>query len=236
MQSPPPPSQKQAAEAQQARYAAETAVLALFLSAEPGEGSGDGDGNLSSLHAIKIAAVLSTLSAAIVLTSFRHPRDKTRSLLLEKPDHEQISEEVLPDAQRVFNDLLRSELTDEQKAVLWATWAYSRTADEIAKAITSGKIPHEFEDQRSQLRKVWISRTDGRVRKLHAKLHGKTVASDGDFWRWPLTGERLRWPGDREAPADATIGCRCVCLLSWANQDEVSTTIRKISEHTRPKS
>lgn len=235
MQNPPPPSQKQAAEAQQARYAAEKAILALFTAVEIGGGGGDGDDELSVLHEIKIAAILAALSVAIIFTSFRHPRDRAKSLLSEKPDHEKISQQVLSDAQRVFKDLAGSELTDEQKAVLWATWAYSKTADEIAEAVNSGEISHRFTDQGKKLKKVWISRSDGRVRPLHAKLHGKTIPTPDDFWRWPHTGEKLRWPGDRDAPLDATIGCRCVCLLSWANQDDVSTTIRKITEYTKPK-
>jgi hypothetical protein len=234
MQSPPPPSQVQADEAQRSRHAAEVAILALFASVETGGGSGDGDDESSVVQGIKIAAILSLLSSAIVAASFRHPRDRTAGLLLVRPDHDQIAERSLPEAQRVFDDLIGSELSDEQKAVLWATWAYSKTAREIADAINSGEIPHLFTEKGLVLKKVWISRSDGRVRPLHAKLHGKTVPSSDDFWRWPHTGQRLRWPGDREAPPEATIGCRCVCLLSWASQDEVSTTIKRIIEHTNP--
>jgi len=229
--SPPPPSQKAADEAQQARHKAETAILGLFTAVKLGEGNSEGD-DFSVLHEIKIAAILTALSVAVIFTSFRHPRDRAKSLLAEKPDHEKISESVLTDAQRVFKDLSASDLTDEQKAVLWATWAYSRTADEIAEAINSGAISHEFADHGRKLKKVWISRSDGRVRPLHSKLHGRIVPTADDFWRWPHTGERLRWPGDRDAPAEATIGCRCVCLLSWSDQESVSKTIRKIVERT----
>lgn len=232
MQNPPPPSQQQAADAQQARYAAETAILELFQATETsGEGSEEGDD--SSLHAVRIAIILAVLSAAITYSSFRHPDDRTKSLLLDKVDHDGVAEGALFAAQSAFNALLGSELTDEQRAVLWATWAYSETAQRIAEAVDSGLISHEFADRGLGLKKVWISRSDGRVRPLHAKLHGKTVSTSKDFWRWPLTGQRLRWPGDRDAPADAVIGCRCVCLLSWAKQGEVSETIRKIVDRTK---
>lgn len=231
MNSPPPPSQKQAAEAQRARYAAETAILSLFKSSA--EGGGAGEGETSILHTIKISTILTALSAAIVFSSFRHPQDKTKSMLLGAPDNEQISDKILSEAQRVFRELADSVLSDSQKAVLWATWAYSKTADEIADAVNNGEIEHLFSDRNVRLKKIWISRSDRRVRPLHARLHGKTVLSTSDFWRWPATGQRLRWPGDRDAPADATIGCRCVCLLSWSTQDEVSKTIRDIVEHTR---
>ncbi len=228
---PPPPTQQQAEEAQQARHAAELAILALFVSAE--SGGGEGEDESSMLRTMKITSILAALSAAIIFTSFRNPRDRAKSLLSETPDHEHISERVLEDAQKAFNELTRSELSDEQRSILWATWAYSRVADEIANAVNSGRLPHQFANQGFKLKKVWISRSDGRVRPLHAKLHGKTVPTSDDFWRWPHTGGRLRWPGDREAPANATIGCRCVVLLTWATQDRVSDTIKKIVDRTR---
>jgi hypothetical protein len=208
------------------------AILPLFKAVEVGSGSGEDDHSV--MHAITIATILTGLSAAIVFASFRSPRDKAKSLLAEKPDHEMISEQVAPEAERVFAKLSTSELADEQKAVLWATWAYSKTADEIAKAVNSGKIPNQYAEDGKTLKKVWISRSDKRVRSLHAKLHGKTVPTDDDFWRWPATGQHLRWPGDPNAPLDAVIGCRCVCLLSWASQNAVSETIKKIVNYTAP--
>lgn len=232
METPPPPSQQQADEAQRARFAAEAAILSLFESVE--DGGGGGENEPSILHTIKMAAILTALATAIILVSFRDPQDRSKSLLLIKPDSEQFSDAVLADAQREFYELLGSDLTDEQKAVLWATWAYSKTADEIATSIDRGDIPHEFADLGRKIQKVWISRSDAKVRPLHVELHGKTVAADDDFWRWPLTGQRLRYPGDREAPPEATIGCRCVSLLTWAKQGVVSDTIRRITESTRP--
>lgn len=234
MQAPPPPSptQQQADRAQRARYAAETAILALFGSVEVGGGGGEDEQSI--LHGLKIAAILAALTSAIVLTSFRRSGDSTASVLVGKPDPEQISEALLSEAQSEFSSLLTSDLTDEQRAVLWATWAHSRVSDEIASAVNRGEFPNEFTDRGMRLKKIWISRSDAKVRPLHVKLHGKSVPVDADFWRWPETGQRLRWPGDRQAPPDATIGCRCVCLLSWANQDAVSETIRRITEQTEP--
>lgn len=215
----PPPTQQQADEAQQARYAAEVAVLALFVSV--GGGGGEGEEEESSLHGFKIAAIVALLSAGIISASFRIPQQESAA------ENEVIAERVVEDAQNVFQELSGSELTDEQAAVLWATWAYSRTADEIAEAF-SGEVAGKT------LKKVWISRSDAKVRALHAKLHGRTIPTSEDFWRWPDTGQRLRWPGDLEAPTDATIGCRCVCLLTWADENDVSTTIRKIIAETDP--
>lgn len=229
METPPPPSQQQADAAQRARRAAEDAIFDLFSSI--GQGQGSERNEPSVLQAVKIAAILSTLSAAIVVASFGNPSGRSESLLTDQPDHERIGDAILPNAQIAFARLYDSDLDDRQRSILWATWAYSKTADKIATSIDSGEVPHEFSGK--SLNKVWISRSDAKVRPMHVKLHGKTVRIETDFWRWPDTGQRLRWPGDEEAPPEAVIGCRCVCLLSWSSQDEVSETIRSIVEHTK---
>lgn len=67
------------------------------------------------------------------------------------------------------------------------------------------------------LRKTWVTRGDSRVRPLHRRLHGKTRRFGQDFFRWPYMGARLRYPGDPEAPLEATANCRCVLWLSWGD-------------------
>lgn len=57
--------------------------------------------------------------------------------------------------------------------------------------------------------KIWISRSDSRVRPLHRKLHGTAVPTEKSFWKWPLTGKQLRYPGDPAAPIGERINCRC---------------------------
>lgn len=218
MNKPPPPSQQQADEAQRARHAAEMVILSLFRSVETGGGGGEED--TSVLQGLKITAILATLSSAIVAASFR-------GALVSKPDNDEVASVLLDDAQRAFDELMGSDLSDEQRAVLWATWAYSRVAETIAAAVDEDYLaPPDILQSGAKLKKVWISRSDVRVRPLHARLHGKTVPVEADFWRWPVTGHRLRWPGDRDAPPEATIGCRCVCLLSWASQSDTSESIQ----------
>jgi len=68
------------------------------------------------------------------------------------------------------------------------------------------------------LKKVWISRGDNRVRELHRKLHGKTADLDKPFWRELGTGKQLGFPGDPRAPLDQTINCRCHLFLVRADQ------------------
>lgn len=237
VQNPPPPSQQQAEEAQRARYAAEAAIRSLISARSTSTTSGEGSGDQSSsLHAVRIGMILAALSRSIKRSSFRHTTDRGESLLLSDIPDDEVAGRVLTEAQRAFERLAASELPDDQAAVLWATWAHSRTADEIARIINGGGVDHEFSGTGRVLKKVWISRSDRKVRALHTKLHGKVVNSDTDFWRWPDTGQRLRWPGDVEAPLEATAGCRCVSLLTWADQDSVSSTIRRFVEETDPSS
>lgn len=59
-------------------------------------------------------------------------------------------------------------------------------------------------------KKIWISRGDSRVRKLHRQLHGRDAMMDDPFWTWPLSGQVLRFPGDERAPMEQWINCRCL--------------------------
>lgn len=225
MQVPPPPTQQQAEEAQRIRHTAELSVLSLFAGSATGGGSSEQDS--SSLISLRLLAILTLLSTEISQNSFSHANSDGRPLL--RPiNHDKIADSALESAETAFNALQASDLPDDQKAVLWATGAYSEVSHEIARAVNDTLTPPEF--GRKKLKKVWISRSDRRVRPLHARLHGKVVPASADFWRWPQTGQRLRWPGDRSAPADATMGCRCVSLLTWSEQDEVSDTIRRLVE------
>lgn len=228
MQTPPPPTQQQAEKAQQARHTAELAVAGMFVSSDSGGGGGSNES--SSLQMVKILGILSVLAARAISNSFES-RGRDKSLLDVRPDAEAVAEAVLRDAHANFMSLKHSDLPEEQKATLWATWAHSEVSNAIAEAVDDNFLARP-EYQNKSLRKVWISRSDARVRPLHARLHGKVVATSDDFWRWPETGQRLRWPGDKSAPLEAVIGCRCIALLTWADQESVSRTIRKIVEHT----
>lgn len=228
-----PPTHQQAEEAQQARYASELALLALLASSESGGGAGEDE--ISTLEKVKLAGILMSLAASVIHTSFSksrtaHHRDLNNHVVNNiKP--RTVAESVLPEAERLYRDISKAKIADENAALSWATWAYSRVAEEVAKTIDK----EGFLSSTQALHKVWITRSDRRVRPLHVSLHGKTVHVSDDFWRWPHTGQRLRWPGDKDAPAEATIGCRCVVILTWADQEAVSTTIRKIVEHTSNK-
>lgn len=56
----------------------------------------------------------------------------------------------------------------------------------------------------SDVDKTWVTLLDDRVRKEHAKIHGKTVKFDDTF------PGGMRFPGDPLAPPEQTINCRCL--------------------------
>jgi hypothetical protein len=54
-----------------------------------------------------------------------------------------------------------------------------------------------------QVRKVWATAADERVRPSHMAMHGDSVGLNEAF------GNGLQYPGDLSGPADEVIGCRC---------------------------
>ena len=68
--------------------------------------------------------------------------------------------------------------------------------------VASGKVP------RNAVRLVWRATFDGRTRDSHATLHGESTGIDEPFVS-PLTGARLRYPGDPQGGAKEVINCRC---------------------------
>lgn len=72
------------------------------------------------------------------------------------------------------------------------------------QAVEGGKVTA------SQVRRVWRSASDGRVRDSHARLNAETVGLEEAFVS--PTGARMRYPGDTSLGAGAAeiINCRCV--------------------------
>lgn len=62
----------------------------------------------------------------------------------------------------------------------------------------------------------WMAAKDGRTRDSHRALGGKTVTY-GQAFTSPITGARMRWPGDRSmgAPASEHVNCRCTLAAIW---------------------
>jgi hypothetical protein len=72
--------------------------------------------------------------------------------------------------------------------------------------VASGKV------RREDVRLVWKATFDGRTRDSHAILHGESTGIDEPFVS-PLTGARIRYPGDPSAPAEEIINCRCALTV-----------------------
>lgn len=80
----------------------------------------------------------------------------------------------------------------------------------LLQAVETGKL------RASQIRRVWRSAGDRRVRDTHAGLHGDTAGLTEAFQS--PSGATLRFPGDPLAPAAERINCRCWTMprVDWA--------------------
>lgn len=107
---------------------------------------------------------------------------------------------------------------DKETAARWAQMigrtAATRAAAEAAIAMAE-PVQRLLE---TELRKLWISRGDSRVRPLHRLLHGKTEKIGEPFWRELSTGRVLRYPGDPLAPIGQVANCRCHLMLARADE------------------
>lgn len=70
--------------------------------------------------------------------------------------------------------------------------------------------------KRNQVRRVWRTAVDRRVRHTHAALHGDTAGLEEAFVS--PSGALLRFPGDPTAPISERANCRCWCepRVDWA--------------------
>jgi hypothetical protein len=63
--------------------------------------------------------------------------------------------------------------------------------------------------------KVWRTKLDSRVRETHQPLEGQRRAV-GEPWV-TIAGNTLRYPGDRRAPLEEWISCRC--RVGWSSRE-----------------
>ncbi|MET3648034.1 phage minor head protein [Phyllobacterium ifriqiyense] len=71
----------------------------------------------------------------------------------------------------------------------------------MRQQIDAGKVASQ------DVQKIWRSAADGRVRHTHRVLNGQAVGFDAAFQS--VSGARLRFPGDPDAPVNEISGCRC---------------------------
>lgn len=102
---------------------------------------------------------------------------------------------------------LRGDMIGRTEAL---TSLHAAQHEALQQAVDSGALTE------SQIRRVWSSVGDMRVRHTHRVLDGDTVGLNETF-RSP-SGARLRFPGDPLAPASERIACRCSVnvRVDWA--------------------
>lgn len=233
-ESPQPPPEDLEQQAAATRNAAEAAAVALFVAAATESEDSPSPADVAVIRRIVAGLVRGIVRSALSSTS-------------QRPDFS-LADELADRLSAVDNPVVR-DLVDmtsrirranreapprdpgelslaREGARNFATWAYGRVIEAVAPALAEAKPA--WLAANLTLKKTWISQGDSRVRPLHRRLHGRTRNWDQDFWRWPITGQRLRYPGDPEAPLDAVIGCRCLCWLSWSKGELLTKAVREL--------
>lgn len=206
-------------EVEQARTAAETAAIVLFVAAATDVSASDTERvRLISFELAERVALLALRSVAAPAGVEWFPEPEARRIAEAVRDRPEVQSALVDQLRRIRQSNDSAPARDPGELSLaregarhFATFAYARVLEDVAHLLpTPPWLANVL------LRKTWISQGDNRVRPLHRRLHGRTRKFDEDFWRWPQTGQTLRFPGDPDAPLDATLGCRCLCWLSWA--------------------
>ena len=80
-----------------------------------------------------------------------------------------------------------------------------------------------------RMKKEWLATLDNRTRHSHAMLDGKRVDIDQPF---DVAGERIRYPGDPEAPPHLVYNCRCTLIAAVEGVDTGDAQRRAIDPQT----
>jgi len=78
---------------------------------------------------------------------------------------------------------------------------HESTNEMFSQAIETGAL------QKDELVQEWLTAGDGDVRDSHESMHGQQVAFGEKFTSG--SGNAIAYPGDRSAPAEESINCRC---------------------------
>lgn len=241
IQAAPPPPEDLEERAARTRTAAELAAVALFVAAASEDEPSSAD--VAVVRGI-VAKLVKGIASAALASAGKPPGRVPGSLESLDRQVEDLADDIASAGSKVVNELLEvvrsirqsnrnapprdpGELSLAREAARnFATWAYGRVIEAIAPLLPRP----EWLANNLVLKKTWVSQGDTRVRPLHRRLHARTRNWDQDFWRWPATGQSLRFPGDPKAPLDAVIGCRCLCWLSWSKPSELSAVIRDLPD------
>lgn len=100
----------------------------------------------------------------------------------------------------------------------------------ITGAQNAGRIDsyNRAQDMGIEMEKQWVATLDNRTRHEHRVLDGQTANVNGYF---TVGRERIRYPGDPQAPAHLIYNCRCTLVASLAGfeRDYTDLSIRHSS-------
>jgi len=98
-------------------------------------------------------------------------------------------------------DDLEPDEEDEHQARRMSSWLSIATINGATLAAS----------ERSEMRKVWTTRLDDRVRAMHRPLHGVDASLGGTF---DVGGYQLLYPGQPVGPPEVWINCRCILYVA----------------------
>lgn len=137
------------------------------------------------------------------------------------------------ETRKTFASLPASEEADahdrwaEAAAKTLATQLQSEASMALAKMLE----PRDADGNILTVYKVWMTRSDSKVRNAHRDLHGQIRGLDEPFMTWPITHQMLKYPGDPSAPLRQTIGCRCFMWFGWGpDAEDFAETLRADNE------
>lgn len=212
-------------------------VLSLMVS---GSEAGGGTSQFMMTWPAQLEKAVATFSklvgvAALVALVRRNPT-KLRSGMseptLSKDQVEKLQADIVPIVRKIVNQdivgparqrQIVSMATSEPQLSKAASKSWSEMIGRTAATRAASEVAIAMADPvakllQTDLRKLWISRGDSRVRPLHRKLHGKTEKVGDAFWRELDSGRELRYPGDPRAPIEQIANCRCGLFLARADE------------------
>lgn len=164
---------------------------------------------LSSPQARSVAAAQTELSSAEpallrhYLTRTRRDRRFDRSITKALREGKAVAPDIAARAITAYERrllALRGETIARTEAM---TALHAAQHEALQQAVDSGAL------QANQVRRVWRSAGDRRVRHSHQAMNGDSVGL-AEVFTSP-SGAALRFPGDPMAPVEEVVNCRCWC-------------------------